>query len=277
VRSKIQDALLSALEAILRPTVKLLLQCGIGYSEFAAVAKSVFIQVATDDYKRRGRPANFSQVSAMTGISRKEVSRIRNAETDVRWTPNMETSPVNTVLHQWHFDEDFSEGAGTANKLSFEGPLSFSDLVSRHAGDIPPGAMRATLQRAGVLTQNPEGLLCVSQSFFYSRVFDRDFIRGIAFSLSNLGATLIHNAAVHQRTDIPNERKRELGRLERTAWSEHLNDEGIARFKAWVDESAPRFLRESNTLIGELEPPKRSWTQDRPRSVGVSVYYFEED
>jgi hypothetical protein len=213
----------------------------------------------------------------MTGISRKEVSRIRNAETDVRWTPNMETSPVNTVLHQWHFDEDFSDGAGTANALSFEGPLSFSALVSRHAGDIPPGAMRAALQRAGVLTQNSEGLLCVSQSFFYSRVFDRDFIRGIAFSLSNLGTTLIHNAAVHQRTDISNERKRELGRLERTAWSEHLSDEGIAKFKAWVDESAPRFLRESNELIGELEPPKRSWADDRPRSVGVSVYYFEED
>lgn len=277
MRSNIQDALLSALEAILRPTVKLLLQCGIGYAEFAAVAKAVFIQVATDDYKRRGRPANFSQVSAMTGISRKEVSRIRNAETDVRWTPNMETSPVNTVLHQWHFDEDFSDGAGTAMPLPFEGPLSFSALVSRHAGDIPPGAMRATLQRAGVLTQSSEGLISVSQSFFYSRVFDRDFIRGIAFSLSNLGATLTHNAAVHQRTDISNERKRELGRLERAAWSENLSDEGIAKFKAWVDESAPRFLEASNKLIGELEPPKRSWTQHRPRSVGVSVYYFEED
>ncbi len=277
MRSNIQNALLSALETILRPTVKLLLQCGIGYSEFAVVAKSVFVQVATDDYKRRGRPANFSQVSAMTGISRKEVSRMRNAETDARWTPNMETSPVNTILHQWHFDEDFSDGAGTANALPFEGPLSFSTLVSRHAGDIPPGAVRATLQQAGLLVQNSDGLLQVSQSFFYSRVFDHDFIRGLAFSMSNLGSTLVHNAAVHQRSDISNERKRELGRLERTAWSEHLSDEGVAKLKAWVDESAPRFLRESNSLIGELELPKRSWGETRPRSVGVSVYYFEED
>ena len=67
MRSHIQDALLSALEAILRPIVKLLLQSGISYSEFANVAKSVFVHVATDEYKRRGRPANFSQVSAMTG------------------------------------------------------------------------------------------------------------------------------------------------------------------------------------------------------------------
>ena len=70
-----------------------------------------------------------------------------------RWTPNMEASPVNTILHQWHFDTDFSDGAGTAKTLHFEGPLSFSTLVSRHARDIPPGAMRATLQKAGVLAQ----------------------------------------------------------------------------------------------------------------------------
>ena len=277
MRSHIQEALLSALEAILRPTVKLLLQSGIGFSEFASVAKSVFVQVATEEYKRRGRPANFSQVSAMTGISRKEVSKIRNAESDVRWTPNMEVSPVNTILHQWHFDTDFSDGAGTAKTLPFEGPLSFSTLVTRHAGDIPPGAIRTTLQKAGVLTQSSDGLLSVNQSFFYSRVFDEDFIRGLAFSLSNLGSTLVHNATVHQRTDIPNERKRELGRLERAAWSEHLSDDGAARFKAWVDDAAPRFLRESNRLIGEIELPKGSRGSNRPRSIGVSVYYFEED
>jgi hypothetical protein len=189
----------------------------------------------------------------------------------------MEASPVNTVLHQWHFDSDFSDGAGGAKTLPFEGPLSFSTLVSRHARDIPPGAMRATLQKAGLLAQTADGLLSVSQSFFYSRVFDQDFIRGLAFSMSNLGSTLVHNAAVHQRTDIPNERKGELGRLERAAWSEHLSEEGVAKFKAWVDDAAPRFLRESNRLIGESELPKSAWGTARPRSVGVSVYYFEED
>ena len=127
MRSQIQDALLSALEAILRPIVKLLLQSGISYSEFASVAKSVFVQVATDEYTKRGRPANFSQVSAMTGISRKEVSRIRKGISKQRWTPNMEASPVNTILHEWHFDPDFSDGAGTAKPLPFEGPVEFLD------------------------------------------------------------------------------------------------------------------------------------------------------
>jgi hypothetical protein len=277
VRSKIQDALLSALEAILRPIVKLMLQSGIGYSEFASVAKAVFVEVATDDYKRRGRPANFSQVSAMTGISRKEVSKIRKLGPQERWTPNMEASPVNTVLHEWHFDRDFSDGAGTARSLPYEGLQSFSTLVSRYAGDIPPGAMRSMLQQAGILTQDADGLLSVGQRFFYARQFDEDFVRGLGFSLSSLGSTLVHNATVHKRTDISNERKRELGRLERTIWSERVTDREIAKVKSWVDDSAPRFLVEAQKVIGKSEVRSADRGEAKPHVVGVGVYYFEED
>ena len=277
MRSRIQDALLSALEAILRPIVKLLLQSGISYSEFASVAKSVFVQVATDDYTKRNRPANFSQVSAMTGISRKEVGRIRKGKSKERWTPSMEASPVNTILHEWHFDPDFSDGAGRAKALPAEGPLSFSTLVSRYAGDIPPGAMRSTLQKSGVLALDPNGLLSVTQPFFYSRTVDEDSIRRLAFALSNLGSTLAHNTVLHQRPELSREKKGELGRLERGVWSEHLSNEGIARFKAWVDTAAPRFLDEANRLIGENELPKDQWLTTPARAVGVGLFYYEED
>jgi hypothetical protein len=276
VRSKIQDALLSALETILRPIVKLTLQSGISYSEFASVAKSVFVQVATSEYKRRGRPANFSQVSAMTGISRKEVSRIRNGEAQGRWTPNMAASPVNTILQEWHFDPDFSDGAGNARALPFEGPGSFSTLVSTYVGDIPPGAMRSTLQKAGLVTQT-DGLLSVSQPFFYPNTFDEDFIRIYAFTMSNLGSTIAHNAALHQRAELSYEKKKELVRMERSIWSEYLNEEGVARFKAWVNLAVPRFLEDANHMIGEAEVPRNERGREESRAVGVGVYYFEED
>ena len=145
--------------------MKLLLQSGISYSEFASVAKSVFVRVATEDNKRRGRLPNFSQVSAMTGISRKEVSRIRKPKSGERWTPNMEASPVNTILHEWHFDADFSDESGAARPLPFEGEKSFSELVSRYVHDITPGAMRATLLKAGVVVDGEDGLLTVTQPF----------------------------------------------------------------------------------------------------------------
>jgi hypothetical protein len=277
VRSKIQDALLSALEAILRPIVKLMLQSGISYAEFASIAKSVFVQTATAEYKRRGRPANFSQVSAMTGISRKEVSRMRKLESQGRWTPSVEASPVNAILHEWHFDPDFSDGVGNARALPFEGPRSFSTLVSRYVGDIPAGAMRATLQKAGLLTQDAEGLLSVSQPFFYPREFDEHLIGQFGFSMSNLGATLVHNAMLHQRSDLSARKKEELSRLERGVWSAYLDEAGTARLKAWVNFAVPRFLEDANHVIGEAELPRSQRAARTPRAVGIGIYYYEED
>src|SRR5690606_11459221 len=97
------------------------------------------------------------------------------------------------------------------------------------------------------------------------------------FSLSNLGSTLVHNAAVHQRSDLTNERKAELGRLERTAFSEHLSDKGVARLKAWVEQAGPRFMAEAQQVIGENEVHHTDLRGPRRRSVGLSIYYFEED
>jgi Family of unknown function (DUF6502) len=275
VRSSLQNALLSGLETILRPIVRLLLLCGIGYSEFAFVAKRIFVQVATDEYTRRGRPANFSQVSAMTAISRKDVSNIRRSALKGS-TPNVEATPANTILHGWHCDPDFSDGAGKAKALSFEGSRSFSTLVTRYTSDIPPGAMRSTLEKAGIL-RDVDGVLTVSQRHFCSRGLDEDRIRGFAFSLGNLASTLLCNAALDQQSEIPNERRLELHRLERSAWSAHLNKDGAARFKSWVNTEAPRFVAEAKRRISEAELPRNEWTKSPPRAIGIGVFYFEED
>jgi hypothetical protein len=275
--SKIQEAWLNALEAILRPIAKLWMQSGLGYSQFEAVAKSVFVNVATDEYKSRGRPPNYSQVSAVTGISRREVSRIRKGEPPKRWTPNMETSPVNTILHQWHFDPEFSDGDGAARPLQFEGPGSFSALVSRYGGDIPPGAMRAALQKIGVLASEETGRAVPAQSYTYTRQFDADFVRGMAFSLNSLGTTLVHNADLSQRPDLPPVERLALARLERTAWSEHLTETSMLEFKLWVDQAAPQFLKQANQLIGQHELPREHWNETPAKVIGVGVYFFQEN
>jgi hypothetical protein len=189
----------------------------------------------------------------------------------------MAASPVNTILQEWHFDPDFSDGTGNARPLPFEGPRSFSALVSTYVGDIPAGAMRSTLQRAGLVTQNSDGLLSVSQPFFYPNTFDEDFIRIYAFTMNNLGSTIAHNAALHQRTELSYEKKKELARMERSVWSEYLNEAGVARFKAWVNVAVPRFLEDANHIIGEAEVPRKERDKKAPRAVGVGIYYFEED
>jgi hypothetical protein len=82
---------------------------------------------------------------------------------------------------------------------------------------------------------------------------------------------------VHKRTDITNEKKRELGRLERTVWSERMTDREIAKMKAWVDSAALQFLVEAQELVGKSEVRSTDQGDFAPRAVGVGIYYFEED
>jgi hypothetical protein len=253
-----------------------MLQSGLGCSEFIEVSKSVFVQVASDDYGLRGRPTNMSRVSAMTGISRKEVSKIRKGGNPSRWTPDKESSPASTVLHYWHYDADFVEPDGKPKNLPFEGAISFSSLVSRYGGDIPPGAMRAELRRDGAVKETTDGLLSVRARWFRPAYFDEDFVRRIAFSLEHLGTTIVHNAALYQRPGFSKEVAAELGRFERLAWSERLDDAKIQLFRQWVRTEGAQFIEDADHWIGKNEPPLDAWTANG-RTVGVGIYYFEEN
>jgi uncharacterized protein DUF6502 len=217
-----------------------------------------------------------SRVSAITGISRKEVSRLRDKTTMRRLSPASEVNPAAVVLHYWHHDADFCSGANEARPLPFQGPLSFSALVARYGGDIPPGAMRAALLQAGTI-EEVEGLLVVQKRFFYPTELDDDFVRRVLFSISNLASTVVHNTRLRHAQGFSEAVNLKDGFLERFAWAEHLSPEATWRFRDWVRGEGARFLESADVYLGEHETPRRSWSSESERFVGVGLYYFEQE
>ena len=67
---------------------RLLLRHEIGFREFSDLAKAAFVQVATEDYGIRGRPTNISRVAVMTGLTRKEVKRLRDFNVEFGYSAN---------------------------------------------------------------------------------------------------------------------------------------------------------------------------------------------
>ncbi len=276
MRAQPHQTWLASLAAMLRPIVRLMLRGGIGYSEFSNVAKSVFVDVATQEYGLRGRPTNVSRVSAITGISRKQVGELRKDLSAEKWTPSMETSPLNSILHFWHHDPEFCEAPGRPRPLAADGPGSFAALVAKYGGDIPVGAIRASLLLAGSASEDEEGRLLAHEAYYFPTKFNDDFVRGIAFAFGNLGSTLVHNASLRQQPNSTREEQIQESRIERTVWSDHLSNEDIRAFKSWVRSRAETFVLDTNQWVGEHELPRDAWT-DADRTVGVGIYYFEED
>ncbi len=154
MRDNIQRQILDALLVALRPIARALLRAGIGYREFAEISKTAFVDIATKDYGLRGRPTNVSRVAVMTGLTRKEVRRIRDKSAAGDATLVVRSTPMGVILHRWYSEQEFLTSDGRPKVLDFDGDdSSFSDLVRKYGGDIPPGAMRTELKRINAIRE----------------------------------------------------------------------------------------------------------------------------
>lgn len=138
--------------ALLQPMARLFLRFGRGYREFSELSKAAFVMVAAEDYGVHGRPTNVSRIAAMTGLTRKEVSRIRKRIDERKATVTDRGTPMQEVISAWRTSDEFLGAGGAPAKLPLTGQRgSFQSLVKQVAGDIPEGALRKELQRVGAV------------------------------------------------------------------------------------------------------------------------------
>lgn len=281
--SALQKEILAAVQAVMHPIVRFLIRAGIGFREFSRICKVVFVQVATEDYGIRGRPTNISRVAVMTGLTRKEVKAIRDNGHNQRgfdlWDGKL--NPPTEILHHWHSDPDFCDARGVPKALSFAGDFpSFTDLVRRYAGDIPPGAMRVELRRADAIETTNGNYIRPKKAYYTPTEFDKKFVRSMSFSLSNLAETLVHNAKIHSNGG--GEALRD-GRFERYVWTSRLSQADLEEFRLLAERKCAALLSELDEWIGEREQRFEvnnaaghavSGTSTEP-GVGVGVYYFK--
>lgn len=263
-----QKKILEALFRALRPVARALLRSGIGYREFAEIAKSAFVNVATSDYGIRGRPTNTSRVAVMTGLTRKEVKRLRDLEAaGAMFQIKKEVAP-GAVLDKWHSHMEFTDANGDPKVLDFSGGKgSFSDLVKRFGGDIPAGAMRTELLRVGAIEEVEDGRLRVLKSVFTPADLDDRLAVAFEFSLRRLGETILFN------TDPANQ---DHVRVERTITTMPITQEDLPRLR----RISRKRLEEFGSSIQEFFSTYESMTPESPgedgRAIGIGFYYYEQ-
>ena len=75
--SDAKTAATAALRLLFRPIARIMLRAGVNWRELADVCKAIYVEVATEDFGIRGRPTNISRVAILTGLTRREVRRLR--------------------------------------------------------------------------------------------------------------------------------------------------------------------------------------------------------
>jgi hypothetical protein len=266
----IQNAVTNAAREFMKPIVRLLLKNGVGFREFSEICKSTFVEVASDDYGIRGRRTNMSRVAVMTGLSRKEVRKVRAALGAGTTSTSIQTRRPELVLSLWHTDPEYLDKKLRPKRIRFDGSgATFCNLVTRVGGDIPPRAMLIELLRAGSVVEEGEKLRAVSMSYI-PEPHDPQAIVVAGHSIRDLAATIHYNLSCEDQE----------GRvLERHVYSERLPKMYRARFRKLARERGQLLLQDLSSWLVEREPSRGEHenpdhVESTPR-IGLGIYFFD--
>src|SRR6516162_5298943 len=96
----------------LQPLIHVLLSCGITWREFAELAKTTYVEVATQSFGKRGRPTNVSRTAILTGLVRRDVRKQRQILQSSPQPLSGYVTKASLVLSAWHLDPDFRDKDG---------------------------------------------------------------------------------------------------------------------------------------------------------------------
>lgn len=269
MQNTIHRQILKSLLVALRPLIRALLRAGIGHREFAEISKSAFVDIASKDYGLRGRPTNISRIAVMTGLTRKEVRRLRDKSESGDDAVVNRPTPMAAILHRWFTEPDFLTAEGKPREIEYEdGEKSFSDLVKRYGGDIPAGAMRTELKRINAIVETEQGKLrAIKRNVSGLDVHER-LITGLGKVLYPATLALEHNTADGGGDTW----------VMRTAATKHVRDADAARLRRISSDRLGEFVESVDDLFAAYETLYEGDPENNSeRAIGVGVFYFEEN
>jgi hypothetical protein len=224
-----------------------------------------FVRVAGEEFGIRGRRTNISRIAAMTGIPRKDVSRIRQESDEYHVDFRIELSPLGDILHRWSTHPEFLKSSGAPRNLSVsEGEPSFSTLVKQCVGDVPAGAIKVELIRSGAVIVDENGDLVLNRRHVVPEQSLDKLVSSMSFGLRSLAETIAFNC---------NPDRTGVGRIERLVQTIQLDEEARQHLRTLLREKIVEYTEEMDNIMSGHEPPSRNTNLAR---VGVGIYYFED-
>lgn len=252
---------------LLQPIARLFLRFGRGYREYSDLSKAAFVAVASEDYGVHGRPTNVSRIAAMTGLTRKEISRIRTRLANDEGAVTERGTPLQELIAGWQSTDEFLDDKGNPAALALDGGRgSFKSLVKRFAGDIPEGAMRKELLRIGRAKMDGDVLVLCPPAAAVREAEEAMALR-LRAGPYPLMAAMAHNEAAQMNGEIwPLE----------TVGLKSIRKSDVARVRRLVSVR----LRAATTTISDLLDAYATinageGTDEPTLAVSAGIYYAE--
>ncbi len=254
----------------MRPLIGLLLDNGLTYPWFNKIVKSIYVDVAENEFGLQDKKVTDSRVSLITGLYRQEVKRLR-MEVDEEYTLSGEAHLSARMIAIWCSDNRFMDEennpiplARTPKIAKSRGSQSFDELVEQVTTNIRSRSVLDEWLRVGVVSINQEDEVVLEPSAFFPS-------KTVEERLYYLG----RNVSQHLSAGRANISSAEPPFVERSVFYDELTDESIEELAAFSEKKAMEALTAVNRKARELQIRDR----DKSNNHGVmsfGTYYFSD-
>jgi hypothetical protein len=264
-------ALVRALRQVLRPLVRLMLAQGITYPYLADLLKGLFVEVADRDFRLDARPPTDSRVSLVSGVHRKDVSRLRGLlQTPEALAPAVVPLGAQLVAH-WMGQPRYLLPDGQPRPLarlaSEGGELSFESLVSSLNSDIRSRVVLDEWLRQGVARLDDAGLVHLNTAAFVPTQGAEEKAFYFGHNLHDHAAAAVHNVLGGQPPF-----------MERSVHYNALSPASVQRLARMAEQTGMKALLAVNQAAMQAEAQDGAEpSADAPRQrITMGVYFYSE-
>jgi hypothetical protein len=257
---------ISALRRVLRPLIRFLMTQGITYPYLSELLKSVYVDVANNDFPLEGKRQTDSRISLLTGVHRKDVKRL-GSQRRGSLLPPPSVSLGAQLVAKWVSDPDYLDANGhpiPLKRLAGDGRAkSFEGLVASISKDIRSRAILDEWLRLGVARIDPNDCICLMvEAFVPERGFDEK-----AFYLGQ-------NVGDHLSAAVSNVVGGSKPYLERSVYYDELSAESVLELNQMSAELGMLALQKINRRAIDLEARDAKEKKHADQRMNFGIYFY---
>ncbi len=259
-----QQNLLDAVAAVMAPLAQLCVSKGIRIQEVEEMLRSAFVRSARDAHPSLSSTRIASRISASTGLTRREVTRL---VAELKPRAVQRRSPVNELFTHWLSDPGFRGANDKPLALSRQGPEpSFESLANWATQDVHPRTLLEELCRLQLARHDTESdTVHLVQDAFVPR---GDWVRLMTFLGDNVGD--------HFRAAVANVLSDGKQQLEQAIYADELSKESLGQARELMARQWSRLLEQVGPELEALMQADLEAGRAQDQSMRIGLYTWSE-
>lgn len=259
-----QQALQDALRAVLAPLAQLAVAQGLPFAALEGALKQAVVQAAAAAHPQVAPHRSVSRISTATGINRREVTRLVQADNAA---PRQPRSLASALFAHWLSDPAYLDAQGAPRSLPRLGAApSFETLAQTVTRDVHPRSLLDELLRLKLATlDDATDTVALLRGGFVPR---GDRQRMLGFLSDNVGD--------HLRAAVENLLADGSRHFEQAVFADGLSAESVRQLRTRI---GPQW----KSLLEALVPPLEQWVKadaalpaEQKHRVRIGLFAFDD-